>query len=310
MSAILATVPIFMIILLGYSLRKWNVIKQPWTKVLSSFVYYVSLPALIIYSFTTVSWSENGILSLVGYNLLFIVLAAFVVVAILAFLPFKRKTEAVILLAATVGNTVYLGVPLTDSAITGTINSDINGLITTIGVVQLVGGLTIALILFEFYYFGTKKVGFIFKQIIRNPIVVSALVGIVISLAGGWPSWLDQIALTPLKMIAVTASPIALLALGSFLAGHKFKKPRYEQLTVVVILKMAILPLIAWGFMYFTNQPTVYTDITILMAAMPVAVTAFVIAEMYNLDVQFAAMTLLVTTVVSIGSVTLLAAVL
>ncbi len=47
MTAILSTIPIFMIILLGYLLRVNNIVKQSWTKVLSSFVYYVSLPALI-----------------------------------------------------------------------------------------------------------------------------------------------------------------------------------------------------------------------------------------------------------------------
>ncbi len=273
---------------------------------LSSFVYYVSLPALIIYSFTTVSWSENDIISLIAYNLLFMLLAAFIVIAILAFLPFSRKTKAVILLAATVGNTVYLGIPLTDSAITGSINSDINSLITTVGVVQLVGGLTLALVVFEFYYFGTKKAGFIVKQIMHNPLIISAVFGVAISLAGGWPEWTEQVLVVPLKMIATTASPIALLALGSFMYGHKFRKSRLPQLSVVLVLKMAVVPLVAWMVMLFSNQPSPNFEITILMAAMPVAVTVFVMAEMYKLDVQFAAMTLLASTVVSVVTITVL----
>lgn len=307
MEVFISIIPIFVLVFLGYLLRAQNVIKVSWTKVLSSFVYYVSLPALIIYSFTTISWSDNGIISLIGYNVLLMFIATILVMALLTVLPFNRKTEAVILLAATVGNTVYLGVPLTDSAITGSINSGINGVITSVGVVQLVIGLTFALIAFEFYYFGTKKARFIFGQIGRNPIVLSALFGIAVSLIGGWPGRFDQIAITPLKMLAVTASPVALVALGSFLHGHKFRWSRIEQLTTVVILKLAVLPLIAWAIMHFTNQPAVNSDIAILMAAMPVAVTAFVIAEIYKLDVQFAATALLVTTIISVFSVSLLA---
>jgi predicted permease len=40
---------------------------------------------------------------------------------------------------------------------------------------------------------------------------------------------------------------------------------------------------------------------------MPVAVTAFVISEKYNLDTQFAAMTMLVSTIASVASITAIA---
>ena len=78
-----------------------------------------------------------------------------------------------------------------------------------------------------------------------------------------------------------------------------------------VILKMIALPVIA--IMLFDNL--VHVDETvrmtsILLASMPTAVTAFVIAESYKLDTTFVGVVMLITTVLSLPALTVLVGIL
>lgn len=184
-----AVLPIYLLVVLGYILRRHNIIKAKWVTILNSFVYFVSLPALIIYSFTSYSWSESGVISLVGYNLLFLLIATTLVVLLLKTLPINKKDKAVILLAASVGNTVYLGIPLTNNVL-GNQSGDLNGLVTAIGVVQLVGAMLFALIAFEYVFLGSKNFKFITRHILKNPLIIAVIIGIALSLFT-WPNWLD-----------------------------------------------------------------------------------------------------------------------
>ncbi len=106
-------------------------------------------------------------------------------------------------------------------------------------------------------------------------------------------------------MLAATASPVALFALGSFLKGHKLKKHK----TVIfagLVVKLILLPIIAYIALRLTSLQPPYSQIFLLMAGMPTAVTAFVIAEKYSLDRTVVAGAMLATTVLSVVSVQLL----
>ena len=117
MGTFLTILPIFLIIALGYGLRARNIVKASWVKPLNSFVYNVGLPALIVYSFATLQWRELLAGRLLGYQVLIVVVTAILIAILVRALPMSNKDRAAIYLAALLGNTVYLGIPLVSSAL-------------------------------------------------------------------------------------------------------------------------------------------------------------------------------------------------
>ncbi|MEI7818776.1 MAG: AEC family transporter [bacterium] len=308
MEILITILPIFLIIGLGYILRAKNIVKAPWVKNLNGFVYNVSLPALIIYSFSSLKWTETNIGQLLLIQLLIILITAIIVAIILRALPLSKKDQSVLFLTATVGNTVYLGIPLVTSALPGIVNADVTSIASAIGVVQLVGSMLIALFVIEYLFLGSRDNKFIGQSILRNPLVLAIMAGLLLGMLG-WPVWLERSIGIPLKLLAGTASPLALFMLGSFLFGHKINR-KQERLTLALLLKLGLAPLIAWLVMVGLQIFSTDRNITVLMTGMPVAVTAFVLSETYELDSTFAAATMLMTTVLSIITVPILASIL
>ncbi|MBP9827474.1 AEC family transporter [Candidatus Saccharibacteria bacterium] len=297
MNTFFTIIPIFLLIGLGFILRANNIVKANWVKILNNFVYYVSLPAVIIYSFATLKWSEPGVGTLLWVNLAALAFSTLIITLLLHFSRLDKKTQAVMFLVATVGNTVYLGVPLVQSVLPGIADSNTDAVITAVGVIQLVAALIVAFIMIEYYFLKSKNARFIIQKLIANPLILAIIVGAFLALTG-WPKWLDSSIGISLRLLSATASPVALFALGAFLYGHDLKK-HLGRLGFISALKLIILPFIFALFTLYLGVTGEGRAVTILMAGMPVAVTAFVLAETYKLDKSFTAAAMLATTLAS-----------
>ena len=309
MQTLLSILPIFLIVGLGYFLRNTKIAKNDWVVPLNSFVYYVALPALIVKNISNLDWKSTAVLEIVGWNVLFLLIASVILVSLLSVFRISKSYKSAIFLTAIVSNSVYLGYPLVSRVLEYGVGSEQYLTLSLIGAVQLVVGMVLALIVIEFFYTSSKNTGKILKHISKNPLVIASIVGVLLSLFT-LPYDLKKLIDDTLGLLALTASPLALFALGDFLSGHKI----HEKLHLVgfaVILKMIALPVIA--IMLFDNL--VHVDETvrmtsILLASMPTAVTAFVIAESYKLDTTFVGVVMLITTVLSLPALTVLVGIL
>jgi predicted permease len=304
MGTLLTILPIFIVVAIGYLLRKLGVVKNQWVSALNGFVYYVALPALIIKNISLLDWSSSETLKVVGWNIGLLIIASAVFVLLLAAFRIKKQYRAVIFLGAIVGNSVYLGFPLVSRMLGYQIGSNEFSIMSLAGVVQLVFGMVIALVVIEFLYSNTKDVKKIAKHISRNPLVIASFAGIVLSFVS-FSGNIEQAINDTLLLLALTASPVALFALGAFLSGHKVKKD-IPLIGLTVGLKLIALPLIA--YILFENVIQAGETVrlsTILLASMPTAVTAFVLSESYKLDATFVAVTMLVSTILSLPLITI-----
>ncbi len=295
------TLPIFLLIGVGYALRATKIARKEWVSVLNGFVYYVSLPALIVTSFSKLEWGNERVVQIAAGNSALLVASACIVYILTKFLRKKTQHEkAAFFATASISNSIYLGIPLSLSAF-----KEVDAeLIAASGVIQLVGGMLVALICIEYFYLKTKDYRFIAKHLLKNPLFLSICIGFLLSLFS-LPSWLQSGVDTPLKMIAATASPVALIALGSFLYGHQLRKNK-GLLALTILTKLALLPLVAYGITRLLRTEQSLQDVTIFMSAMPTAVTAFVLSKSYHLDLTYVASSMFATTVVGALSLPLL----
>ena len=291
--------PIFLVIMAGFLLRRYNIVEKSWVHVLNGFVYYVALPSLIFLSFWQLEWWDGEMLKLLFTNVLVMILFSALLLFCLSLFPLKRSIKAGIFLTALVGNTVYMGFPILGEALGESNFSGVVGVAT----IQLVIGLVLSVLAVEFLVVRSRKFKTYLKDFIRNPLIISLAVGLLLSLFDLRTNSLEIIQ-KPLAMLAQTASPIALFALGGFLHG-KFLRFHLNLTLLVSAVKLLMFPLfmlVALRLLGFWDQSEA---ISVLVSGMPAAATAFVIAEKYKLDESFVANVILVSTAISIISIPL-----
>jgi predicted permease len=299
---VLTVLPIFLLVAIGYALRAVQVVKQGWIRALNGFVYWVSLPSLVIYSFMRTDWQGSKLVGAALWNGVFLVANAVVAAGISFLVTRHRKDRALVFIGCQIMNSVYLGIPLM-SRVTG---ADAEGvqLIVFIAVIQLVGSMMLALVGTELLFQPTKNMKGIAKKLAFNPLILASLAGIFVSLLHG-TSYPEAVS-GPLQMLASTASPLALFVLGAFLYG---KSLRHKKTLIIAMstAKLVISPFLAWLLLYFIVRGSGLSNtVTVLSAGMPIAVTAFVLSEAYELDSGTIAAAMLLSTMMSVGSISLL----
>ena len=297
MQSLFSTLPIFLIVAAGYILTRLRVAQNRWVSPLNNFVYYIALPALTILSLMSLDLTSTTVQAAILLSALMSIVCSIIFAVIACVLPFNQKNQRTIFVTATLGNTIFLGIPLA-GALTPSISPTIT---TTLSIVFFTSALVSTLFILEIWMKNAKSGNHLLHSLQTNPIIISLILGLILA-AIPIPKTLQDFVETPLQLIAQTASPLALFALGSFLAHHTLQEHDLPAIAIASTLKLAILPIIFIAALNIFPTAKDFSQLTILMAATPTAVTAFVLAEKYKLDSKLAAGTILVSTTLSILS--------
>ncbi|MBE2293787.1 MAG: AEC family transporter [Phycisphaerales bacterium] len=141
------------------------------------------------------------------------------------------------------------------------------------------------------------------KGLIANPLVPALIAGFVFSLSHfPVPKALDSMA----AALGTAAAPCALFAMGGNLRQHRISGDRME-ITILVVIKLLIHPLLVWilGTWVFTMDP-LWTHVAVFMAALPSGVTAYLLAQRYQIGIPIAISMVFLSTLLSILSLSLL----
>jgi len=133
------------------------------------------------------------------------------------------------------------------------------------------------------------------KTTMANPVILSALAGIIFSLSGlQMPLIIDR-ALTIIKGMAL---PMALLIIGASLSFEKFK-PRFWPVMVSCFLKVMVTPAIGLIlFKLFSIDPSDYLPGLIILAS-PTATLTYIMAREIGGDSDFAVAAISISTIFS-----------
>lgn len=141
------------------------------------------------------------------------------------------------------------------------------------------------------------------KKIALHPFIIATAVGVL----GAWLQVKPPVPVERLlDTLARAAAPCALFAMGVTLALRPLKRVPVE-LGPIALLKLVVHPILAYVMMSaIGNFDPVWVYTAVLMAALPTATNVFVIAQQYGVWVERASASILITTVLSVGTVTLL----
>jgi malonate transporter and related proteins len=288
--------PFFALIALGFAASKLWAGREEEMRWLNILVLYFALPALI---FNIVATTPLDQLS----NWRFAVAAAvatsssFVLMMFWArrVFGFDPRTAALSGTAASYGNIGYMGLPLSvaffglsagvPAAIVFCIDCTLLFLLTAIFGAERKAGQGVGPLLSR-----------IARDIFTHPFILATIFGV---LASGFGIKPPLAVATVLDMLARAAGPTALFALGLTVGLRPFTGIRSDTITVS-LLKLVVQPALMFALMYFAaGADPDWLKAAVMMAALPTASNAFILARQHNSYVDGASMAVLVTTVVS-----------
>jgi len=301
--------PIFGVILAGYLAGRWRILGGDSTAALNAFVSYFALPLLFFGTLarTPVAAVLDPSLML-GFGI--VVLATFLLgmasTRLVSQVSGKGGGLAAMSLqgiAASWGNVGYMGVPLCLAAFG---EAGLPPAMLTVIVTAIVA-MVIGVMLIELEVAAGRGPLKTFLRaafnVAKNPLPLSIALGIVVSAAGlPMPTpvekWLD--------LLGAAAAPCALFAIGLFLSDKSVKSGLAEA-SLATLVKMVIQPLLAMAVLpLFVDLQSVPGKVALLMAALPTAANAFVLAKQFDIQVEQNSASILLSTAFSVVSVSAL----
>jgi predicted permease len=300
-----ALIPVFILIGIGYLFQK-NQKKDPplaatlcrigvgscntWSSILNSYALHIALPALIFSSLITIPFTSLPGLSF----LLFTFGGTILFMGILYLFILKKKfptdTANSYLFGGFFGNTAYIGF-----AYLMNLFSNSAATLSLILAVHLIITFTIGIMILEHSTHRHIPFSGILIKTIKNPMLLAVFFGLTVLIAG---IEIPFVIAKAASMIGASASPVVLIALGTFIAREWHHDSTMTHAVYISVLKLIIMPLffLIPALLIKADQDII---LSILESAMPVALTNFALAEIYTINKTMIANAVIVSTLAS-----------
>jgi malonate transporter and related proteins len=291
--------PVFAVILSGWIVGYTGYLSRALSDALIHFAYNIAMPALLI-----VTIAQERSQSLINWRFLVAFGGGSLLCFILVFGIMSMRASRSIAsrtmhgMAASMTNTGFVALPVLQ-AIYGP-RAVLPAAIATVFVAVVM--FPVAVILLELGQRDAQGArtapSHTLKHIVLNPLVISTLIGMLLSV-------LDLRMPGPvtayLGILADALTPCALFAIGLGLSidGLRANLGRASLLSLV---KLVIMPLIVYGLSLTLGLDPLYTIAAAICAAVPTAKTAYILAGEYHCEEMMVASTVSLTTLASVLS--------
>jgi malonate transporter len=257
-------VPIFLLILIGAVMRRWFGLRDDFWPQLDRLIYYIFFPALLFHTLSHFTIDVGAATPMMGVATLY--MGAGILLGLLAKSLFHAPPKVyAATFQATFRFNSYVGL-----SIAGSLHGQTG--LAAIGLLMgfMVPIANVASVLMLARHSETHWL----REIVRNPLIIATVGGITFSLTGlHMPSLFN----TTLGLLSQASLPMGLIAVGSALRLQGLRQQR-GTLWYGVLVKLLLIPAIAWGLATLFGLEGVYFDIAVLMAALPVSTMAYVLA--------------------------------
>lgn len=273
--------PLLMLMLLGALILKVKIIDDITVKKMNSVVFRVFLPALIFNN--VYNSSINDVLNIgTALYISAVYIGAFVLsMMLIGFVEKSPERRGVMVQGMCRSNFVIFGVPLCASLC----GEGVLGKISVAVAIAIPVLNVFSVIVLEFYRGGKPNFRKIAKGIMKNPLIIASIVGLIALIAD---IKLPQIIETAIGDVSKIATPLALVLLGASVRLSAVKG-NIRQLVIAVFGKLVAIPLI--GILIAAAIGMRGEDIAILIAAFasPTAVSSYPMALEMGGDGELAA---------------------
>lgn len=283
---------LFILLLIGFILKKTNIITDELGKGLSGLIIYATLPALVItsmnYKFSKDMLSNSIKLFIIG----FFIYLGLIIISIIFTKIYKtpKKQSGVYKVLIIFANVGFMGYPVVE-LVYGKIgvfyaaffNLWFNILLWTLAIFLLNSNSKISL-----------------KSLI-NPGTISILLGFflfIFSIKLPGPIY------TSLNKLGASTTPMSMLVVGSMLGDAKIKEIFLnKKLIAISIIRLIIVPMLVLFSLSLFNLNEIVIGIPAIIMGMPSAANAAIFSRRFDSDYRLASQGVFLTTLLSIISI-------
>ena len=287
-----AIVPLFMIIALGYLMKRLDVIGDTEVKRFNTACFYTFMPIMLFYDVYTadLAGSVRPFFFIYAIGMLF--LLTFLTVLLVLRVEKDDSCRGVMIQAAFRSNFVLLGIPISTALVGGSGALGVTALTVAI-VVPLFN--VMAVVVLEIFRGGRVKPGTIALNILKNPLIIGGLSGLFLKLLG---VKLPQFLLIFGGKMESGCFAIALFLLGASFE-FKFLSDYKKDLTITVLLRLVVFPAVAlFGAAVLGIRGAEFVTLIALFAA-PCAINSFNMAMQMGGNKDLAASAVMTTSALS-----------
>jgi predicted permease len=284
-SILTSLLPVFLIIICGYVLKKSKFPGNDFWPGAERIVY-----ALLFSSSAGASWDSYSVSSMVWA----ILAALFIMCGLLLILrPKLSKKDASFtsVFQGSIRFTSYIGFAAVFSLF-----GDEGLYLTAIFITVMIPMVNILCIMVLVRY-GGQKGGWhwIFTTVIKNPLVIACLAGMALNLLGlKLPEMVENFT----TILGKGSLPLGLLAVGASLQFNAIKKT-IPEIVYACLLKLLLLPTLMWLSCLLIGVDNLSTSVAVLFAALPGSPLSYILAKQLGGDTRLMSSIIAVQTGIS-----------
>ncbi|MBQ1910868.1 MAG: AEC family transporter [Erysipelotrichaceae bacterium] len=276
----------FVLMAIGFVAYRKQILSNQGTKDIGKLLLNVAIPMIVISNFCVEKSAEKTAELFESALLSFLCMALSVAFAYLAY----HKKDRIAEFSAAFSNAGFIGIPLVQAIFGSGAVFYISVMIVLINVLQWTYGV---------YTITDDKSVMDFKKIMKNPLILSVGIGIVIYFLN---IRLPKIAMDIISSISAINTPLAMIVSGVYLAqSDLLNAMRKKDAWLLSLSRLIVIPLIVMLVFRFLPFGSTAMKLSILLAgACPVGSNVAVFAQQYDKDYRKGVEFVCVSTLLSI----------
>ena len=291
--ALNAVIPFLCYISFGYIVRMKKIVSESFLQQLNQMVFRLFYPCMTfynIYKADAESLPRPVLLIFVGASIL--ILEAILILVVPRFV-LENPKRGVVIQGIFRSNFVLFGLPLTISVF-GDSAASVAAMVVT--VVVTIYNTTSVVILEMFNTNGKINVKNIAFNVIKNPLLQGAVIGLVFFLLG---IHVPESIVTPIAAFSDATSPLALFVLGGTLHFNEISH-NLKYLVPTLSFKLLILPAVMMAIGYAFGLRELELFLLVAVYGTPVAAASYPMAQNMGGDGELAGQLVVISTVVAV----------
>ena len=286
-----AIVPLFLIIAVGYTVKRLGWIGPEEVRRFNKVCFYTFMPVMLFYNIYTSDFSQAVRLPYA----LFVVGAALGMVAVsfaVTLLAEKMpERRGVMIQAAFRSNFVLLGLPIAEELLPGS-NFGITALMIAI-VVPIYNMMSVVVL--AYFRGGKPRAGEVLLAVVKNPLILGSVAGLLVQ---ALHITLPEVLVSFSGKMNSAATPLILLLLGASFETREIARYK-KELLVCVGLRLVVFPGAILTLAAALGLRDIEFVTVLAMTAAPTAVNSFNMAQQLGGDSQLAGSAVVVSTAAS-----------
>lgn len=287
-----AIAPITLIVIMGYLLKKYKFLDKPTIRNMNSLCFKFFLPILTFSNIIHTNVKEIIDTNLLIYIVLSIIIIIIISIIIVPFFEKDRKKQGSMIQGIYRSNFVILGIPLT-SHIAGEKASAIAAILI-MAVIPMYNFMAVIILSI---YGGKSKINIkeIAVQVIKNPLIIASLAGILISVIElKLPIYIDKAVVDLSKLGGV----LPMFLLGADLDFSSISS-NMKDLIITISGKLFFVPLIFLNLAINLGFSSEKIVALIAVYCAPIAVSSAIMAQQMGCDSELSTQLVVFSTVAS-----------